>query len=335
MSAPLRLVQDTPAGEDAMLSPGELAARQVAQAFARLDADPMAVLRWPSSAMDRAFGGLVPGSVHTVAAGTGNGKSSLLMSLMDAWASQGIGVLYLPLEIDPPTARLRWASWRCGLDVEDVFERAWHDHPQAHRRRLPADAKPRLEAELARIAREVPVHFCDASRIHPEGVRRWAEWGAETFGAKVVIVDHLHELDLGNQAQGVRHVMGQAARLFNEMAKALQVVVLCAAQLNRSSDPLDAYLPPTLDRLRESSVIADVSTSVLTLSRRIRRDAEQAEIAQAVKSRQGLAALAAPGIMRITCRKHRLRDSARDTDVLMRVVAGRVTDLRREVDNGD
>jgi replicative DNA helicase len=331
MSAPhLRVV--APPTRETLPNPEDLAADQVAEVFERLDADPSDVLRWPFHALDRQFGALLPGSVHVIGAGTGNGKSSFLMSLTDAWSAAGIGVLYLPLEIDPPTARMRWAAWRCGFAVEDVFERAWHDHPDVMRRRLPEGAKEALAAETSRLAVEVPVHFPKASTITPNGVRQWAEWGMTRFGAKVVIVDHLHQLDLGDQPNGVRHVMGQAAHLFNEMAKQLGLVVLCAAQLNRTSNALDAYEPPTLDRLRESSVIAEVATSVLMLSRRIRKDATAAEIADAAKTRQGIAELAAPGLMQITCRKHRLRDSARDRAALLRVKHGRVTDLNRYAD---
>lgn len=329
MSAPLRLVPSAPPAPDALPDPVALAADQVAVSLERLDADPMAVVRWPFSAMDHLLGALMPGSVHVVAAGTGNGKSSLLLSVMDAWAARGVPVLYLPLEIDPPTARLRWAAWRCGFDVEEVFQRHWHDHPEPHRRRLPADAKPRLEAELLRIAAEAPVHFCPASRISPSGIRRWADWGVTQFGAKVVIVDHLHQLDLGDTAAGARLVMAQAAQLLNEMAKALQVVIVAAAQLNRSTDALDSYLPPTLDRLRETSVIADVATSVLTLSRRLRPDADPADVAAARRTGEGIAELADPGTMQVTCRKHRLIDGARDRAVLLQVRGGRVRERAR------
>jgi hypothetical protein len=71
-------------------------------------------------------------------------------------------------------------------------------------------------------------------------------------------------------------------------------------------------------------VIADVATTVSVLSRRMRPEVELDAMREVQRSKQGVAALADPGVMQLTCRKHRIRDGARDRAAMLRVSSGRV-----------
>lgn len=325
MSAPLPFRRPTLV-PDTLPDHVSLGAAQAADVAAMLAQPAGEVVRWPWRGVSDLLGGLLPGQLHVVGALTGNGKSSFLMSLMHDLASNGIGVLYLPLEVSPPIARVRWAAWKLGYNVADVLERCWHDHPDPSLRLLPEGAREAINLEVERQLAEEPVHFCPLKRINVSGIRRWAEWGCVTYDARVVIVDHLHRLEVGDQPNALRQLMTEAARQLPDMAEATGTCVIAAAQLTRNNDPLDRYFPPTLDRLKECGAIAEEAHTVTMLSRRFTADVDNQMVSAMRASKMVPPERIKPGAMQITCRKHRTRDHATDRAALLRVTDGRVTD---------
>ena len=102
--------------------------------------------------------------------------------------------------------------------------------------------------------------------------------------------------------------------------------VVAACQLNRPSatDRLDRYLPPTVDRIRESSAIGEEADLILMVSRALRNDADP-KVMRLVK--QGMAQpadIALPNTMQLTCRKHRRWGSQVDKHAYLSVQGGKV-----------
>lgn len=313
---PARVLQLYP-GVDAMpAAPEDLLDDQLADSQALMLRDPSTGLRWTWPEIDRVMGPMVPGDISIVGALPGNGKTSFLMGQMDALAMQGVPVLYVPLELDPAQCRLRWAAWRLGFPIDRVVRQEWNLLP---------DGAQGLVSQLIEDQRVMShIQFASPKRLTLEGLTKWCEWAQSSYGGRVVIVDHLHRLDAGDTARDHRVAVTNMARRLKDLARDLNLQVIIAAQLNRTSDPLDAYSPPVPGRLKESSAIFEEADTVLMLSRKLRRDLPKAWKLQLLTGQITERDLEEQGIMVATCRKHRLDDSARDRRMYLRVVGGRV-----------
>lgn len=296
----------------------DLSRQQLTDAVARGRQDFTNAPRWRWPALDGLMGPMLPGEVHVVGAVTGNGKTSFLMSQMDAWAAGAVPVLYIPLELDPPDLRRQWAAWQLGLPWVQVARNAWNE--------LPEGSQDAHEAMLEEQAQNPFVHFPPDRRISIGKLSRWVAEAVEQVRASVVVVDHFHRMDFGPATSNYRVQVTEAARALRDVARQHGVVVVAAAQLNQDPHPLDRYFPPTLKRLKESSGISEEASTVLMLSRRLREsvDAETLHLL-----REGLKEtrdLEEANVMMVTCRKSRLDDSARDRSAKLGVAAGRVID---------
>lgn len=318
---PLALVTDEthPAGgaDDAAPLPGpaSLAASQIAGARKLLRRDVAEAPRWLDPDLARMAGPLLPGDLIVVGARQANGKSTFLFSQAERWAADGVGVLYVPLEVDPEVMRLRWAAWHLGYSAKAVIRQEWHE--------LPTGARDAVDAVLERQ----PAHltFCPLARATLADLYEWCRWGVARAGARVVVLDHLHRMDFGADAAGMRVAVSESARAIKDMARRLGLPIVAAAQLNRPpNDPLDAFTAPQADRLRESAGIQDEADVILMLSRAL-RDPLPEKWADGLKTRRITERdLAVPGVMRVTCRKHRLDDTAMNASCDLIVKDGRV-----------
>jgi replicative DNA helicase len=178
-----------------------------------------------------------------------------------------LATLYIPLEIDPELNRVRWAAWKLSLDVRAVIRQQWHA--------LPEGSREAIEGVLDEQENDPFIHFAPPKRITLASMLSWCRWGKETFGCRVVMLDHLHRMDFGADGANHRVNVTDVVRRLKDMARDLGVVLIAAAQLNRASDPIDAYTAPVLGRLKESAGIAEEADVVLMLSRRLRRDLPQ------------------------------------------------------------
>lgn len=298
-------------------TPAELAECQVGDAVTRGRLDLSRAPRWTWTDLDRLVGPMLPGDLIVVGALTGNGKTSFLLSQLDAMVSAHVPTLYLPLEVDPANARRQWAAWKLGLDWTHVARNEWA--------MLPEGAQEAHEAMLHELAKGGVAHFPPDRRVTLPKLVQWVRWGVREFGVQMVMLDHFHRMEFGTAGQNYRVAVTEAVRAVKDVAREHGVALIAASQLNhKNSLDLDRYFPPTLDRLKESSGLSEEADSVLMLSRRLRRAVsleEQRAIKAGLKSEREFEA---PNTMTVTCRKLRLDDSARDRAALLHVDNGRV-----------
>lgn len=314
---PLQLVD----GEADRIRPADVvAAEQVAGAQRILVRDISRAPRWAWRDLDLLTGAMLPGDLVVVGSLMGNGKSTMLMSQMDVFAESGQPTLYFPLEVDPEICRLRWAAWKLGIDATAVIRKQW-DLLGPHAEKAVADT---LEEQKTKHL----IAFATPKRVTLKGMEQWCVWARREFDAKVVMLDHLHRMDFGTNQQNHRVTVTDAIRRLKDMARELGVVLIAAAQLNRSSDPIDAYSPPLLSRLKETAAIGEEADVVLMLSRRLRRDLPDGWQQELRLGRLTEKELADGNVMVVTCRKHRLDDSARDGRVILHVNQGRIVSVR-------
>lgn len=321
---PLRIVranEPAPQEPSAMPAPEALATGQIESARELLTRDISKAPRWAWLDVDALVGAMLPGDLVVVGSLMGNGKSTLLMSQMDHFAAQRVPVLYIPLEVDPSVCRLRWAAWRLELDAKAVIRQEWF--------RLPEGAREAVEGVLGEQADDPFIHFAPPKRITLKGMLEWCQWAKEHVGCRVVMLDHLHRMDFGTDGANHRVNVTDAVRRLKDMARELDMVLIAAAQLNRSSDPVDAYTIPLLSRLKESAGIAEEADVALMLSRKLKRDLPEHWTNALRLGQINETDLAEPGVMTITCRKHRLDDDARDRSAYLTVHNGRLLNRPR------
>lgn len=314
---PIGIVGDAPAAPEETLD--TVAAAQTVDAQALLDVDRSGAPRWCWRGLHKLSGVMLPGELHVVGALMGNGKTSFLMTQMDAFARAKVGVLYIPLEIDPKLCRVRWAAWRTGLDPVKVLRGEWGG--------LPPESKDVIRAELAYLGKQHHIHFTPDKRITLPAIRSWCERAKGDAGVEVVMVDHLHRLSIGAHAEQVRVHLSETVRGIADMLRELELVGIAAAQLNRSGDTLDAFYPPGIDRLKESAAIGEEAWTVHMLSRRLLGDTSPGQVTQARQGKVDVASLEDPGVMVVTNRKDRLAGAATNRSIALAVNGGKVEEL--------
>lgn len=301
-------------------SPADLAAEQIATAQTILTRDLSTAPRWSWIDVDRLLGPMLPGDLVVVGALMGNGKSTLLMSQMDAFAEQKRRTLYVPLEIDPAVCRVRWAAWKLGLDVRHVIRQDWYH--------LPEGSREAIDGVLAEQESNRCIHFATPRRMTFSVLADWCRWAKDEAGCTAVMLDHFHRLEFGD-SRSHRIDVTEVARRLKDLARELGLVMIAAAQLNRSADPVDQYIPPQLSRLKESAGIGEEADVVVTLSRKLRRDLPQHWQQNLRLGQLSEIDISEPNAMVVTCRKHRLDDSALNRSALLTVVNGKLQNRAR------
>lgn len=302
---------------ESLPTPAELARQQVADAIARGALDLSGAPAWPWRPLADLMGPMLPGDFPVVAALTGNGKTSFLLSAMDAWSQAGCATLYVPLEMDPHECRARWAAWKLRLDPVLVLRNEWHN--------LPAGAHAAYNQALQDQIADPCIHFAPPKFITIREIDRWVRWAHANLGVRQVILDHFQRIDHGDtNAASHRLAVHGTARTLRDLARELGIVIIAAAQVNRSPDPLDTLKPPLLARLKDAGGIGEEATQVLVLSRELDALAKKEQV-QAVRT--GVLEewrIAVPHRMLVTCRKHRLDGGATDRRVRLSIREGRV-----------
>jgi replicative DNA helicase len=189
---------------------------------------------------------------------------------------------------------------------------------------LPAGSREAVDCMLDEQESNKFINFAPPKRITVGSLLQWCQWAKDHTGARVVMLDHLHRMHFGGDASNHRVQATEVVRRLKDMARELDMVLIAAAQLNRSSDPIDALTAPLLSRLKETAAIAEEADVALMLSRRLKPNLpekwhHQLKIGQ-ITERD----ITEPNTMVVTCRKHRLDDDALNRAALLRVVNGRL-----------
>ena len=156
---------------------------------------------------------------------------------------------------------------------------------------------------------------------------KWTQRAVAEVGAKAVIVDHFHRMDVGGASSNYRVQVTEVARALKDMAREFAIPVIALAQLNQDPNPLDRYFPPLLKRLKESAGLGEEADTVLMLSRRLKQELD-ADVTASIRSGHAdVRDYEERNVMVVTCRKSRLTDEPRDKSVRLGVDGGKITNL--------
>lgn len=215
--------------------------------------------------LDRAYNGMLPGTLHILGARPGMGKSALAwqIAIYAALAARdgtapGAGVFFQSLEMGAGELGERALSAFAGVPAS-LLQRGEH---QFHR-----SALSMAREELA----DLPLEIDETPALSMMQIAMKAREVHRKFGSlALIVVDHLHivayDADAARRQMGPTQAIGEISRGLKKLSKDLRCPVLALAQLNRGVEGREDKRP-TLADLRQSGDIEQDADSVAFLYR--------------------------------------------------------------------
>lgn len=277
-------------------------------------------IRWYWPTIQALTGRLLPGAVF-VGGYPKVAKTTLLQTQARAWAESGTAVCYIGTETSQEILKLQSAALTLGLPVHRVVAPDEDDPLSPHDlERIHAD----LERQTA-LAADGLLMYAEDDKQDLASALYWLRWGARN-GAKVVVYDHMHRMNLSATGQDYYQALPMAIKAMNTAAVANGVVGLYAAQLREDShDKLANHEPPGDRQWFGGSDFQREATAALQLYRPFRRGTT-AKQKKAVKMGQTpLREILAVDTIGIRCSAHRFLQTAGELRTL-RIVGDQITE---------
>jgi hypothetical protein len=206
-----------------------------------------------------------------VAADSGQGKTTWIMSAIDAWLFERRRIFGLPLEQGIDTTRIYLAALANALPVKSVLKNEWLS--------LPDGAKDLITQHLDWQTSEGTEHL----HLHREGLVKPKEIPAlyrraADFGAEVFFIDHIHRI----RCRAFDEYEDLCASIV-EQAKVWKIPAIVTAQNHRGVGPVDrlkAHLLPNVDRIQGGKVLEQEAAVVLGVYRPVRDDLDDETLSQ-------------------------------------------------------
>lgn len=250
------------------IHPETLASNQVADALLHLDRHPDALVRWPFSDLDALTGPMGEGEVWFVPAFSGGGKSTFVVSAIEAWRLAGKKIYVMPLELQANRFRTMLACMETGTPPGDALSGELRADPRRD------DERDRLKKALfaqTKTAYVQQVMISEQRAINIAGLQKGLQ-EAKAFGADIVIIDHIDHIAgdaSGNMFQSSKLVNHAALR----MAQDNGLLLVFTSQLNleiSKADRLSKYAAPMPHHVMFPSVKLQVATGMIGLYRPLR-----------------------------------------------------------------
>ena len=227
-------------------------------ALAAVDRDPSRDPAWPWPEVTNAVGPLTPGILITLGGYSGNGKTGVLLNLASHLLGARIPWVYFGLELADYLLVQLLAALRLNLPRHRVIEGT-----------LTTAERDAVRAEISGYATHTELmHFVpDPDLSANDAVTRIRTLLAHQR-PRVVIIDHLHQLNYDEQ-DNRRLAVSAAIRALKAIAIETGVTVIVAAQLRKGTDPLYLWRTPSTADLLETASIEHVSDVVLFTHRQI------------------------------------------------------------------
>ncbi len=320
-------------GEALELHPDVRASDQIIAAVQHIDRDPDSLLRWPWPALDELTGPMGGGEVWFTAAFSGGGKTTFVVSAIEAWRQAGKRVYVMPLELTAPRFRTYLACMTTGTPPGDALSG-----------QLRADSSRGAEREFLKeavYAQSQPafaehVRISEQRSINVKGLEQGLK-EAKAFGADVVIVDHIDHI-----AGGDRSNLYVDSTAVNDAALAMaqdnDLLLWFTSQLNmeivKGRDHLAKFGPPMQHHLMFPTAKIKNATGIIGLFRPLRArrsDETDKEFAAALKAarsgQEDAPAALARGVVGVTAMKLRNYGQNDGQKVLLGFERGRVVSL--------
>ena len=227
-------------------------ARHAAEYLGVLSDEPSKLVPMGCRTFDSLTGGLGPGTLSTLSAATGVGKTRSMLAFADRQSLRGVDVGVLSLEDPPDLFGLKFISAETGIDGMRIRRK----DVTAAEKQVIAGAISRLEARRLKLA-------------YPVGGRLESVLEAATElldgGCRVLWVDYLQKLR-GAAGSRVDEIGANMARL-QELAYKYSVPVILVSQLRRryEFDKEGNYIIPTIQDLKGNGDLENESRVIIML----------------------------------------------------------------------
>lgn len=300
---------------------------RVTRAFGKLTLDPRAArrFRFRPDALHSIARFLVPGQLWIVAAGTGIGKTTFLLSVADDFILGGAKVAYLGLEMEDDELATAFACLRARVPRWVAVENAWSERPDG-------------EAQYQNVLRHLQAQSLDPlvnhlkflpQRYITPAILVEAAAEAHDWGADILIVDHINHVETEGYADFAKLV-----KLSKRIAERYDLVNISAAQINRDAvrggHRLTRWGPMQLHHIQGGGVIEQNAVVVLNPYRPLvtgTDETTQRLIKAAMKGDIEDTAVLQQDRMGVAILKHRPRGDLVGQRTVLRFESGKLTDL--------
>lgn len=308
---------------------------QIVDAVLHINRDPSTLVRWPYPDLDALTGPMGPGEVWFTAAFSGGGKTTFVVSTVEAWRQQGYKVYIMPLELEPKVFRTYLACMQTGTHPGDALGGFLSLDPsrKAERERLAEAVYAQAKPEFSKFIRFDPQESINVRGLE-DGLKRAKRWGAD-----IVVVDHIDHIE-PEEDSGKANLYGESVRVNNRaltLAKRNNLLLWFTSQLNMEvakRDHVAKFGPPMEHHLMYPTAKIKNATGIIGLYRPLRQrmaDEDEKTFAELLRARMrgegDVTDILEPNTVGVTAMK--LRHMGRNTGkkILLGFDRGRVVPL--------
>jgi replicative DNA helicase len=182
------------------------------------------------SKMDARLGGWNNSDLIFIGARPAMGKTALMVNLADAAAAAGHTIGVISGEMSALQYGQRAVSLESRVPAECMRNGQFREEDW-----------PRLNAAVA-LLRSRKMHLYDRSAPSIEEIQRTARRWKQEFGIGLLLIDYLQRIRVRGADNRAEEV-GEAARTLKDLARDLDIPVICLAQVVRDVDKLPDKLP--------------------------------------------------------------------------------------------
>ncbi len=294
-----------------VIHPVVSASNQIVDSIIHLERHPGSLVRWPYPELDELTGPMGEGEVWFTAAYSGGGKTTFVVSTIEAWRLQGKRVYVMPLELTASRFRTYLACMETGINPGDALSGQLRADPSR------ADDLERLiDAVRSQIRSEYVerVMISEQRAINVKGLEKGLK-EAKAFKADVVIVDHIDHIENGDGSNLYTEsvaVNNAALRMAQDNGMLLWFTTQLNMEIGKGRDHLAKYGPPMQHHLMFPTAKIKNATGIIGLFRPLRAQHEYEtakEYAGAIKLARAGAANAPlalqPGVVGVNAMKLR------------------------------
>lgn len=205
--------------------------------------------------LDDLIGGFRPGMPALISARPGVGKSALVSALLDNIASQGVPIGVFQLEDEAVALADRAIARRARINSTLL--------------RHGSSLRPEHWQRIMEMRSDHPIFVDDDKGLTAREVAARMRRFVREHGVRLVVVDHLGELDMEYLGKNDRHdlAVGRALRTLRKAAHDLRIALVVCHQLNRDIDKRAADSTPRLSDLRDSGDLEAIARVIMFLGR--------------------------------------------------------------------
>lgn len=304
--------------------PSDEANAQAAESDRAISRLPEHFLHFPWPALDTVVEGIAPGEVWFAGAYSGHGKTTFLISALDAWFNQGKRIFYMGLESKPSTLRTQWACMRLGIDAGEALSGKLQKNPD-----WPIVRKRIMDSIHAQTAddKSTRVYFSPEKFVNAVKLTLAFEQAAE-LESDVLVIDHVDHLE--GSAGGLYENSVQVMKAILALAQDHGIKVLAATQFNNEmirGNRLGMHLPPTPNAVYMGSHKRQIASGMLGLYKPFKFDITGDELKAFAQGKLEPSQVIEPGVMAVSVMKHRLFGNREGKRVMLRVEKGKVAEM--------